>query len=147
MCCVCVPAGGGTCRAQYAIEAALAATAFGTLCAGGGGLAGGAAALLNSKLLAGAGATLLLDAALVFPALDVRGRRLIAESTAAPGAASGLSPQQAAYAAALRRGVAGKPNPPAQLHLASVLLSFARAGLLGGVIWQQMLSLSGGAAL
>ena len=136
-----------TCRAQYAIEAALAATAFGTLCASGGGLAGGAEALLHSKLLAGAGPALLLDAAVVFPALDVRGRRLIAESTAATGTASSLSPQQAAYAAALRGSVEGKASPPAQLHLASVLLAFARAGLLGGFIGQQLMVLSGGGAM
>ena len=144
-CTCCAPC---TCRAQYAMEAALAATAFGTLCASGGGLAGGAEALVSSsKLLAGAGATLLLDAAVVFPALDVRGRRLIAESTAAPGATSSLSPQQMAYTAALRRGVEGKASPPAQLHLASVLLAFARAGLLGGVVWQQLMVLSSSAAM
>ena len=83
-----------------------------------------------------------MEAALVFPALDVRGRHLIATSARPDSLTSG---RQAAYAAAVRAGVAGRAPPPAALHLASVLLAFARAGLLAGGIWGLLLQHAGSA--
>ncbi|KAL4419853.1 hypothetical protein ABPG75_006951 [Micractinium tetrahymenae] len=125
-------------RAQYALEAALAATACG-LVYWQAGSAQAALQLLASPpgaLLAAAGALFLAEAGLVFPALDARGRHLIA-SSAWPETLS--TQRQAAYVAAVRASVAGRTPPPAPLHLASVLLAFARAGLLAGCTWGLLL--------
>lgn len=89
-----------------------------------------------SALLAAAGGLLLAELALIFPALDARGRHFIA-SSARPEALS--SARQAAYVAAVRASVAGRTPPPAALHLVSILLAFARAGLLAGCAWGLLL--------
>lgn len=65
-------------------------------------------------------------------------RNLIA-SSARP---EGLSERQAAYVAHLQDDVAGRPVPPAQTHLVSVLLAFAKAGLLAAFVWQGLLALA-----
>ena len=125
-------------RAQYAIEAPLALTAGALLWHQAGG-AEAAAAVPGAGLLAGAAGAWLVEAALVFPLLDLRGKALIASAAAAKP--EGLSSRQQAYIAGLQRQTEGRALPPSQLHLASVLLAFARAGLLGAYVWQQMLAL------
>lgn len=120
------------------MEAALAATACGLVYWQAGSVTA-ALQLLATRpgtLLAAAGGLFLAEAALVFPALDVRGCHFIA-SSARPEALS--SERQAAYVAAVRAGVAGRTPPPAALHLASILLAFARAGLLAGYVWGSLL--------
>lgn len=131
-------------RGEYATEAALALTASLIVWQQGGGTAGGALQLLSAPgawPLAGAAGVLAAEMALVFPALDLRGKRLIAAS-AQPDS---LSPRQATYVAALKADVAGRGEPPAQVHLASVVLAFAKAGLLASYVWQAVLTLSAAA--
>lgn len=127
-------------RGQYAIEVAAALTACGLLWRiGGGSVRGGLAALTPSGgwLLAGAAAVLLLELGFVFPALDLRGKALIA-SSAQPAE---LTPRQQAYVQALQDDVSARPLPPPFVHLVSVLLAVAQAGMLGGFVWQMLLSL------
>lgn len=74
-------------RAQYALEGALAGTAAALLWARAGGSAQGALAAAREgqggALLAAAAAILLLELVWLFPALDLRGKHLIAASAAA----------------------------------------------------------------
>jgi hypothetical protein len=132
-------------RAQYALEGALAAAAAALLLAKAGGSAVNGSDLVRSLdgragLLAAAAAVLLCEVAAVFPALDLRGRRAIAEAAAQ---APGLTLQQRAYVAELARGVEGEAKaPPPWLHPLSVSLAFAKAGLLAAFVWQQLLALA-----
>ena len=127
-------------RGQYAVESALALAAAAVAWQAGGGTAAGALAAGGAPL-AGAAAALAAEAALVFPPLDIRGQKLIAAS-AQPEA---LDSRKAAYVAALRQKVAGRAEPPAALHLASVALALARCGLLASCVWGKLLLLGGGA--
>lgn len=121
------------------MESALALTAAAVAWQAGGGTAAGALAA-GGWPLAGAATALAVEAALVFPPLDLRGQKLIA-SSAQPEA---LAPRQAAYVAALRQKIAGRAEPPAALHLASVALALVRVGLLAGCVWSKLLLLGGG---
>ena len=107
---------------------------------GGGSVRGGLAALAPSGgwLLAGAAAVLLLELGFVFPALDLRGKALIASS---PQPAE-LTQRQRAYVQQLQTEVAGRQLPPPYVHLVSVLLAVAQAGLLGAFVWQMLLGLA-----
>lgn len=123
------------------MEAACALTAFGLLwSAGGGSVRSGLDALAGSSgwLLAGAAAILLVELGLVFPALDLRGKALIA-SAAEPAE---LNPRQRAYVAELQASTAGRSLPPPFVHLVSVLLALTQAALLGGCLWQLLLRLA-----
>lgn len=149
-------------RAQYALETAFALTAAALACAAAGGwsaagsasgLASGgavssaaaaAAALPGVGLLVAASAILALEVTVVFPALEARGRHLIVAATT--GRLDTLSERQAAYVAETQRRVeAAGAAPPAQMHLASVVLAFAKAALLGGAVWRQLLALAAAA--
>lgn len=116
-------------RAQYSIEGALTLTAAGLLCAKAGGL-GGLAALVapEGRALAAACAVLAMEAAFVTPALSLRSKHLILESTA--GQLDRLTSRQQQYVEELRAHAAARPSPPAQLHLLSVGLALAKAALL-----------------
>ncbi len=129
-------------RGQYAMEAACALTACGLLwSAGSGSVRSGLDALPGGAgwLLAGAAAILLLELGLVFPALDLRGKVLIA-SSAEPAE---LNPRQQAYVQELQESTAGGSVPPPYVHLVSVLLAVAQVALLGGCLWRLLLSVAG----
>ncbi|PRW33626.1 putative NADH dehydrogenase [ubiquinone] 1 alpha subcomplex subunit mitochondrial [Chlorella sorokiniana] len=128
-------------RGQYAMEAACALTACGLLwSAGGGSVRSGLSALAGSGgwMLAGAAAILLLELGLVFPALDLRGKALIA-SAAEPAE---LTPRQQAYVHELQEATAARSLPPPFVHLVSVLLAVTQVALLGGCLWQLLLRLA-----
>lgn len=127
-------------RGQYAMEAACALTACGLLWStGGGSVRSGLSALAGGSgwMLAGAAGILLLELGLVFPALDLRGKALIA-SAAEPAA---LTPRQQAYVQELQDATANRSLPPPYVHLVSVLLALAQAALLGGCLWSLLLKL------
>lgn len=123
---------------QFAVESALALTACALEWAKGRDSLPALLLEPGDWALAGAGAILLVELLYLFPALNLRGKHLIVASARAET----LSPRQQQYVAELKRALAGTANPPAQVHVASVALAFAKAGLLATAVWQLLLKLA-----